>query len=192
MTTPSTSDSGLTVSHEHGAHPHDHAPDGAQLAATFDRSRVSHIPGWGADLEKSQRPAVPMERRPPRLPGAPIPRPARQAPDPNVLHSTERPGLTPVFGTTAPLRGMSGGIRRWAFRYSENDLRHWLMLLVADRIDVVEGLFADIGKGHLPNLPAEMGWRAEVRHNPAGAARKVAVVAVAAGVLWWWYRRDRR
>jgi hypothetical protein len=37
-----------------------------------------------------------------------------------------------------------------------------------------------------------MGWRAEVRHNPAGAACKVAVVAVAAGVLWWWYRRDRR
>ena len=209
MNMPSTSNSGQTVSrhdghaphahglqdHDHAAHdhaPHDHLPDGAEPARPFDRSRVAHIPGWGADLEKSQRPAVPMERRPPRLANAPIPRPARQSDDGDVLHSTERPGLTPVFGTTAPPRGMSGGMRRWAFRYAENDLRHWLMLLAADRVNVVEGLLSDLGRGHVPNLAAEMGWRAEVKHNPVGAARKVAVVAAAAGLLWWWYRRDRR
>ncbi len=31
-------------------------------------------------------------------------------------------------------------IRRAAFRYSKNDLRHWLMLMGADRVNVVEGM----------------------------------------------------
>lgn len=34
---------------------------------------------------------------------------------------------------------MSGAIRRRAFRHSEKDLRHWMMLLLADRVNVVEG-----------------------------------------------------
>jgi hypothetical protein len=60
-----------------------------------------------------------------------------------ILHSTERPGLTPVFGTAVPPSGLSGVMRRRAFRHSENDLRHWLMLLAADRVNVVEGLLED-------------------------------------------------
>lgn len=100
------------------------------------------VPGWGADLDPSDRPAVPMERTPPRLDGLhwADPPPAQRT-DVEILVSSERPTLTPVYGSSVPPRGVSGWIRRRAFRHSENNLRHWLMLLLADRIDVVEGLF---------------------------------------------------
>lgn len=106
------------------------------MNAAFDRSQ---IPGWGADLRPEDRPAVPKERTPPRLEGLhwgdpPEPQPRTV----EVLHSIERPGLTPVFGSSVPPRGLSGWLRRRAFRRSEGDLRHWLTLLLADRVDVVE------------------------------------------------------
>src|SRR5918993_262921 len=92
-----------------------------------------------------------------------------------VFHSTERPGLTPVFGTSVPPSGVSGLIRGAAFRYSENDLRHWLMLLFADRVNVVEGILQDLAHGHVPNLFAEMGGPAEWRYNRAGFIRKAMI-----------------
>jgi len=108
--------------------------------------RVRDIQGWGADLDPKNRPAVPKERTPPRLenpPRAPLDfQPVRV----EILYSVERPGITPVFGTATPPSGLSGVIRRRAFRHSENDLRHWLMLLFADRVNVVEGLLDDARK----------------------------------------------
>ncbi|WP_413626342.1 hypothetical protein [Luteibacter sp. Lutesp34] len=101
------------------------------------------IPGWGADLDRSNRPAVPMERMPPRLVGVHWDDPAPQRCDVEILQSTEHFRRPPVFGTSVPPRGVSGWIRRRAFRHSENDLRHWLMLLFADRVDVVESLASD-------------------------------------------------
>ncbi|MDB5829936.1 MAG: hypothetical protein JWQ73_4156 [Variovorax sp.] len=141
----------------------------------------AHIPGWGADLERANRPAYPMERTPPRLPHAPLAEPAAQAASVEVLHSIERPGLTPVYGTTLPPSGVNGSLRRLAFRFSENDLRHWLILLAADRLQVGEALLADLASGHLPNIYKEMGGPAEMKYNPGGAARKALVVG--AGVL---------
>ena len=133
----------------------------------------SHIPGWGADLDPARRPAVPMERMPPRLEGAHPGKPAQQAQTVEVLNSIERPGITPVFGSALPPRGLSGIVRRRAFRHSESNLRHWMMLLAADRIDVVEGLFEDLGR--------------------RGRARPAAGIAMVAGLLvlgaWYWQRR---
>ena len=101
------------------------------------------IPGWGADLDRANRPAVPMERRPPRLEGVHWDEPPRQTSDVEILTSIEYRQGPPVFGTSVPPRGLSGWIRRRAFRRSESDLRHWLMLLFADRVDVVESLFSE-------------------------------------------------
>lgn len=174
-------------------HPVDHTPDGAPPRDGPRAEQFAHIPGWGVDRDKDVRPAVPMERMPPRLEGAPIPRPAPQRAEVEILHSTERPGITPLFGTSAPPRGVSGGMRRVAYRYAENDLRRWLMLLAADRVDVVEGLVSDLSHGQVPNVYREMGGRAELRHNPMGAARKVATIAVVVGIGWWlWQRRSPR
>lgn len=146
------------------------------------RPAPEHVVGWGIDLDRASRPGVPMEQPGSGEPDQPR---SRQPEDPRVLHSIERPGLTSVFGTTCPPRGLSGVLRRWAFGYSESDLRHWLVLLLADRIDVVEGVFSDLGRGHVPNVYREMGGPAELRHNPAGAAKKVLLVAAVGGLCCW-------
>jgi hypothetical protein len=104
------------------------------------------IVGWGADLDRANRPAVPMERTPPRLEGVHWGDPTPQVASVEILQSTEHLRRPPVFGTSAPPHGVSGWIRRRAFRHSENDLRHWLMLLFADRVDVVESAVSDAGR----------------------------------------------
>lgn len=148
--------------------------------------------GWGADLPLENRPAVPMERKPARLEGVHWKHPEQQVQHVHVLHSVERPGITPIFGTSVPPSGLSGLLRGVAFRYSENDLRHWLLLLGADRLNVGEGLVDDLLSGRVPNVPAEMGLRAEWQHNPRGAVRKVGLAVGALALLWWMGRRRRR
>src|SRR4051812_17541793 len=127
----------------------------------------SHIQGWGADLDRANRPAVPMERTPPRFIDAHWDEPEHQHSNVKVFHSIERPGLTPVYGTSTPPSGLSGKMRELAYKYSENDVRHWLILLVADRVNVGEGLLQDLAHGHIPNIYREMGGPAELRYNRA-------------------------
>ena len=150
------------------------------------------IQGWGADLDPAVRPAVPMERTPPRFVQPHYDQPEQQPVTSKVFHSTERPGLTPVFGTGQPPSGISGLIRSGAFRFSENDIRHWLMLLFADRVNVVEGIIEDLAHGHVPNIFAEMGGPAEWKHNRAGFYRKAAVAGAVVGLLLYINSRRRR
>jgi hypothetical protein len=167
-----------------------HAPD---IDTTTRRPQnLAQIPGWGSDLDRANRPAVPRERRPPRLEGVVAHEIEPQAVHQEVFHSAERPGLTPLFGTSVPPSGVSGRLRKVAFGYSENDLRHWLLLLFADRVNVVEGLAGDLAHGHVPRLYAEAGGRAELRHNPGAAARKALTAAVAIGLVLAWRRRRAR
>ncbi|MBL0391899.1 hypothetical protein JJ685_12235 [Ramlibacter monticola] len=150
------------------------------------------IQGWGADLDPQARPAYPKERTPPRFIHRHWDELEQQEPSVKVFHSTERPGLTPVFGTAQPPSGLSGMLRAGAFRYSENDLRHWLMLLFADRVNVVEGILDDLAHGHVPNLFREMGGPAEWRHNRAGFVRKAAIAAGVVALLLYVNGRRRR
>ena len=172
----------------------DHAPDLDPVQARGGQARHAHIVGWGADLDRADRPAVPMERRPPRLEGLhkDMLEPQHLHDHQEVLHSSERPGLTPVFGTPQPPRGLSGGLRRLAFGWSENDLRHWLVLLAADRVNMVEGLVSDLAHGHVPNLWKEIGGPALLKHDPKGTARKAAVIGLVAAGAWWWLGSRRR
>lgn len=144
---------------------------------------TASIMGWGADLDPKNRPAYPKERTPPRLDNLRRDTTEVQPVTVEILHSNERPGLTPVFGTTIPPKGLSGMLRRLAFRSSENDLRHWLTLMLADRVNVLEGLLADFARLRPPNVLAEMGVQAEWRHNRAGFWRKVVVVLAFIAIL---------
>jgi hypothetical protein len=54
-------------------------------------------------------------------------------------------------GTSTPPRLLSGVIRRLAFRKSESNWLHWLLLIGADRVNTLEGVFEDIARGRLPN-----------------------------------------
>jgi hypothetical protein len=150
------------------------------------------IQGWGADLDPQARPGYPKERTPPRFIEPHYTQPEQQAYTVKVLHSTERPGLTPVYGTTVPPKGLSGMIRVGAFHYSENDIRHWLMLLFADRVNVVEGIIDDLAHGHVPNFFTEMGGPAEWKYNRKGFIRKAFIAGAIVGALVYMNGRRRR
>lgn len=118
------------------------APDQRPLLG----DRFREIRGWGADLDPARRPGHPHETPSEvRTPRGRIPE--RQVPRTKVYVSIEHDGITPVFGTAAPPRLVSGLIRDWAFRYSEGRVSHWLLLLLADRVNVIEGNVEDLARG---------------------------------------------
>jgi len=157
------------------------------------REQLSHIQGWGADLDRKDRPAVPMERMPARFINPQPGQPEQQVETAEVLVSPERPGITPVFSTMQPPSGLSGVLRRLAFKSTENDIRHWLLLLLADRVNMVEGIGQDLAHGKVPNILGEMGIKAELKHNPAGLAKKALIAtAVVGGACYLMQRRRER
>ena len=144
---------------------------------------TSKIPGWGVDADPQNDPTYPYrDRAQDDGPGMNWERPAQQEPDVEVLRSIEHKRLPAVFGNTVPPTGVSGMLRRGAFKFSESNWAHWLMLMGADRINVVEGLLHDLGKGRIPNVPAEMGVRSEYRHNKRGLVAKLALIGGVAAV----------
>jgi hypothetical protein len=126
-------------------------------------SEVKNIKGWGADLDPAMRPAVPMEK-PSNVTSLRGDVKDWQQPDVKIHQSIEQPSLTPTFGTTCPPRGLSGKLRDYAYSKSESEMQHWLTLMLADRVDVVEGLLDDLRKGHFPNYFKERGWTTEFTH----------------------------
>ncbi|HEX8280845.1 MAG TPA: hypothetical protein VF551_05680, partial [Chthoniobacterales bacterium] len=122
----------------------------------------AQVKGWSVDANPKNDPTYPMKRRNNgEHAGYSWQRPAQQPINVEVLHSNERPNVTSVFGTSTPPRGLSGMLRRLAFNYSESSYGHWLPLVAADRIGVLEGYVEDLGRGHIPNPFAERGWAAE-------------------------------
>ena len=144
----------------------------------------SQITGWGVDADPKNDPTYPYRDRS-QDDGLAMnwERPPQQQPDVEILTSIEHNRLPSVVGTSTPPSGLSGVIRRQAFRYSESNWMHWLMLIGADRINVVEGVLQDLGRGKIPNIPAEMGIRSELKHNKSGFAKKVAVAAALSAVV---------
>lgn len=98
----------------------------------------ARIPGWGVDLDPADRPSFPREQ-PGIDTGAHWEFPERQPESWPRERSVEHAMLTPVFGTSAPPKGASGAIRKYAYRkYSEGRAAHWLLLIAADRVDAWE------------------------------------------------------
>ncbi|MDF2694628.1 MAG: hypothetical protein K0S65_3011 [Labilithrix sp.] len=95
------------------------------------------IIGWGADASLERRPGVPEERHPPKPFGGIAGFPSQQIVGTPSVTSRYRP-LTPVYGTAIPPRGLSGVIRRLAYRIPDYKARRWVLLIVADRVDVIE------------------------------------------------------
>jgi hypothetical protein len=143
------------------------------------------IPGWGMDADPENDPTYPMKR----TTGADhdrlnYDRAPQQSQRIEVLHSNERPGITRVFGTSVPPSGLSGMLRRYAFKFSEGSSGHWLTLILADRVNVIEGIIDDVAHGHVPNFFMERGWNAEWKYNRKGAVKSVLVgVAVASALV---------
>lgn len=155
----------------------------------------SHIKGWGIDADLNNDPTYPMKRRTDEERfGYTWDRPEQQPETVEILTSTERNNLPAVFGTTLPPSGLSGALRRFAFRYSESDYAHWLPLMLADRIGVAEGILSDLGRGHIPNMFKERGLGAELKYNRKNFVLKVAAVTavVAVGALLIYNSKKRK
>jgi hypothetical protein len=142
-----------------------------------DRSRAretpeqlrARIPGWGADLDHADRPSYPRLRYDPDATGAHWRFPDRQPGAEGRERSVEHAFVTPVFGTAQPLHGVSGAVRRLAYRrFSEGRLAHWLLLVVGDRIDASGAHLRALAAGR-PDLPAT-GVRSELTAD--GSARR--------------------
>ncbi|MDB6092409.1 MAG: hypothetical protein JWN85_5193 [Gammaproteobacteria bacterium] len=166
----------------------------------------SRIPGWGVDLDPKDRPAVPKEQFKPDATGAHWDFPERQPARWPREKSPEHAFLTPVFGTACPPSGISGAIRRYAYRFSEGRTSHWLLLLMADRIDVMESRVGALLKGRPDSRLMETGvlsefkrhglrsrlghHRADVKHQWIDVLLFAApYLAVTAGALYFATRR---
>jgi hypothetical protein len=108
-------------------------------------------------------------------------------PEPQPRHGRRsvRRGLkdmTPVFGTSSPSRGASGALRGLAYRVPEHEAKHWLMLMAADRIDVLETKLGTWLGAPLDALGfSELGGR--VRRNPWPVVLTSAALILAWRVL---------
>ncbi|WP_166878737.1 hypothetical protein [Salinibacterium sp. ZJ450] len=127
----------------------------------------ARIPGWGVDLDPKNPPAFPRERFDPDATGAHWDFPERQEEKWPRERSIEHKFLTPVFGTATPLHGLSGAIRRLAYRrYSEGRAAHWLLLIAGDRVDAVESHLRSLASARPDDPITESGVLSERRHRP--------------------------
>ncbi|MEV0719292.1 hypothetical protein [Asanoa sp. NPDC050611] len=142
-----------------------YTPDKPKLAESSDELRA-RIPGWGADLDPKDRPSVPKERFDPGASEARWEFPARQPEKWPRERSNEHKFLTPVFGTACPPKGLSGAMRKHAYRaYSEGRAAHWLLLLAADRVDTVESTLRSFVSTRPDNPITETGVLGEFTHH---------------------------
>lgn len=169
---------------EHGGtqHPTETSDASHRGATTGVAGAVRERGGDAADAEPSSRPGVPREAEPA---GAPEREPEPQA---GAEHHLRRAALdepTPVLGTAQPPRGLSGAIRRAAYSIPETRARHWMLLMLGDRVDVLEHRLGEALAGPAERLGLDEAavW---TRSNPALAAAvaaagvSLAVVAVRA------------
>lgn len=137
---------------------------------------TSTIRGWGVDADPANNPTYPMrDQSQDRGLTSQWDRPQVQHSNVEILQSIEHIRQPAVFGTSSPPSGVSGALRRAAFRWSESNWLHWLLLMGADRINVVEGVVEDLSHAVVPNIPGEMGLRSELQFNKRGFAKKLAV-----------------
>jgi hypothetical protein len=135
------------------------------VAETPDQLRA-RIPGWGVDLDPTDRPSVPKLQFREDLTGAHWEFPERQPEKAPRERSIEHKFLTPVFGTAQPLTGVSGAIRTLSYaRFSEGRLAHWLLLVLADRVDAVEHHLKSFGTLRPDNPITQTGVQAEFTHH---------------------------
>ncbi|MGZ8541011.1 MAG: hypothetical protein ACXWV6_10220 [Chitinophagaceae bacterium] len=151
------------------------------------------VKGWGIDFNPEDEPTYPMKHYTgddhKRLD---YERPPLQELNTDEYHSNERPGMSAVFGVTVQPSGVSGMMRKKAFKYSENHYGHWLLLMAADRVNVVEGIIADIKRGHFPNIFLEKGGKAQWKYNRKEAVKNTVITVAVIAVVVWWFRRKNK
>jgi hypothetical protein len=126
----------------------------------------ARIPGWGADADPADRPAVPREQ-PGIETGAHWDLPEDQPGRGRREKSVEHERLTPVFGTAQPLHGLAGKVRRYAYdTYSEGQTAHWLLLVLGDRVDSTTAHLTSLFSRRPDDPITQSGILGERGHRP--------------------------
>lgn len=159
----------------------DHDQNGQSLKEKLS-AKMAHIKGWAIDADPKNDPTYPMRKRSERV-DQHWDRPPQQPGHEDILHSNERPDVTRVFGTASPVRGLSGSIRRCAFNYSEGRFAHWMLLLLADRVNMVEGFVDDLVHGRGTQCFHDKGLKARWQHDRKALVTEAAVGAAVVGVF---------
>jgi hypothetical protein len=142
-----------------------YTPDKPPLAEPIEQLRA-RIPGWGADLDPKDRPAFPKLQFQDDFTGAHWEFPDRQPEKWPRERSIEHKFLTPVFGTAQPPKGLAGAIRRFSYaKYSEGRTAHWLLLILADRVDAVEEHLKSFLTLRPDNPITQTGVKSEFTHH---------------------------
>ncbi len=116
------------------------------------------------DAAPERRPGVPMENDPPhKMPTAHWDKPEQQPLTVPILMHGGRKELPPVFGTAVPPRLLSGALRKFAYAYPDHWARHWLTMLLADRVDIWEHRLQRFGGPALVAVAAAGGLLAARR-----------------------------
>jgi hypothetical protein len=150
------------TSHTTGDLPIAYVPGRDRPRETAEQLRA-RIPGWGADLDPADRPSVPKLRFQEDLTGAHWEFPERQPETFPRERSIEHAFLTPVFGTAQPPKGLSGALRKFSYaRYGEGRVGHWLLLMLADRVDAWENHLASFATLRPDNPITQTGVRSEI------------------------------
>jgi len=112
-------------------------PDQGQQKSGYQAIQEPRKPPYaGVDLDPARRPGVPRMRKHPRPRPNTLYPPERQPGEPAVpKHGRPNKPMPPVFGTAVPLHGLSGAIRKLAYRYPDHYPRHWLLKMLGDRVD---------------------------------------------------------
>ena len=141
-----------------------YTPQKPPIAESGDALR-ERIAGWGVDLDPKDRPSarrlVFQENT-----GAHWELPERQTEKWPRERSVEHKFLPPVFGTACPPKGLSGAIRRLSYaRCSEGQSAHWLLLVLADRVDAWENHLKSFITLRPDNPITETGVVSEFSHH---------------------------
>ncbi len=118
------------------------------------RGQYTHIKGWGMDFDPKNDPTFPIKKR----------------------NNEEHQGYA---WQRPPLQEETVEI----FKYSESSYGRWLPLVLADRINMLEGVAQDIAKGHLPNIAKELGLGAEWKYNKKSFISKSVVAGLVIGLV---------
>ncbi len=132
------------------------------------------------DAPAQRRPGVPAEREPEPVANAHWVEPDKQPRHAGVVMDASRSEPTATFGTGQRPRGVSGLLRRAAYRVPDYQPQRWLLLMVADRVDSMESSF-----GRLAAHPAT--WAAA-----AGVAGLWAATRARRRARFSWLPWDRR
>jgi hypothetical protein len=141
--------------------------DKPKLRESIEELRA-RIPGWGVDSDPKDRPSVPRERTDLET-GARWEFPERQEEKWPRERSIEHKFLTPVFGTSTPPKGLSGAIRKYAYKYSEGRAAHWLILILGDRVDAWESHLRSLATLRPDNPVTETGVLSEFSRHGVGS-----------------------